>query len=108
MSERAPATAPTPEPSPESPSASTAVAPLTAARRTGLLVTFVLGGLTALPPLSMDMYLPALPQVTSVLHSPAATVQLTLTACLAGMALGQLVIGPMSDKWGRHAACSSA
>ncbi|WP_328925419.1 multidrug effflux MFS transporter [Streptomyces sp. NBC_00190] len=102
MSERAPATAPTPEPSPESPSASTAVAPLTAARRTGLLVTFVLGGLTALPPLSMDMYLPALPQVTSVLHSPAATVQLTLTACLAGMALGQLVIGPMSDKWGRR------
>ncbi|WP_405921341.1 multidrug effflux MFS transporter [Streptomyces sp. NBC_00122] len=102
MSERAPATAPTPEPSPESPSASTAVAPLTAARRTGLLVTFILGGLTALPPLSMDMYLPALPQVTSVLHSPAATVQLTLTACLAGMALGQLVIGPMSDKWGRR------
>ncbi|MFE9630615.1 Bcr/CflA family multidrug efflux MFS transporter [Streptomyces sp. NPDC006463] len=102
MSERAPATAPTPEPSPESPSASTAAAPLTAARRTGLLVTFVLGGLTALPPLSMDMYLPALPQVTSVLHSPAATVQLTLTACLAGMALGQLVIGPMSDKWGRR------
>ncbi|MGW0750534.1 multidrug effflux MFS transporter [Streptomyces sp. NPDC002587] len=102
MSERAPAAAPTPEPSPESPSAPTAAAPLTAARRTGLLVTFVLGGLTALPPLSMDMYLPALPQVTSVLHSPAATVQLTLTACLAGMALGQLVIGPMSDKWGRR------
>ncbi|MFC6483574.1 Bcr/CflA family multidrug efflux MFS transporter [Streptomyces goshikiensis] len=76
--------------------------PLTKARRTGLLVTFVLGGLTALPPLSMDMYLPALPEVTTALHSPAATIQLTLTACLAGMALGQLVIGPMSDKWGRR------
>lgn len=50
----------------------------------------------------MDMYLPALPQVTDALHSPAATIQLTLTACLAGMALGQLVIGPMSDKWGRR------
>jgi DHA1 family bicyclomycin/chloramphenicol resistance-like MFS transporter len=50
----------------------------------------------------MDMYLPALPQVTSALRSPAATVQLTLTACLAGMALGQLVVGPMSDKWGRR------
>ncbi len=62
----------------------------------------MLGGLTALPPLSMDMYLPALPQVTSSLHSPAATVQLTLTACLAGMALGQLVVGPMSDRWGRR------
>ncbi|WP_186319213.1 multidrug effflux MFS transporter [Streptomyces sp. SAJ15] len=73
-----------------------------AQRRTGLLTTLVLGGLTALPPLSMDMYLPALPEVTDALHSPAATVQLTLTACLAGMALGQLVVGPMSDKWGRR------
>ncbi|MEU1077337.1 MULTISPECIES: multidrug effflux MFS transporter [unclassified Streptomyces] len=73
-----------------------------AARRAGLLVTLVLGGLTALPPLSMDMYLPALPEVTGALHAPAATVQLTLTACLAGMALGQLVVGPMSDKWGRR------
>ncbi|MER5868761.1 Bcr/CflA family multidrug efflux MFS transporter [Streptomyces sp. NPDC002044] len=104
MSERGPATAPSHESSPESTSAPApaATAPLTAARRTGLLVTFILGGLTALPPLSMDMYLPALPQVTSALNSPAATVQLTLTACLAGMALGQLVIGPMSDKWGRR------
>ncbi|MFE3520073.1 multidrug effflux MFS transporter [Streptomyces sp. NPDC059161] len=73
-----------------------------AVRRTGLLVTLVLGGLSALPPLSMDMYLPALPEVTDALRSPAATVQLTLTACLAGMALGQLVVGPMSDKWGRR------
>ncbi|WP_438294145.1 Bcr/CflA family multidrug efflux MFS transporter [Streptomyces sp. HUAS TT7] len=73
-----------------------------AVRRTSLLVTLVLGGLTALPPLSMDMYLPALPEVTDALRSPAATVQLTLTACLAGMALGQLVVGPMSDKWGRR------
>ncbi|WP_149549608.1 multidrug effflux MFS transporter [Streptomyces marokkonensis] len=71
-------------------------------RRTGLLVTLVLGGLTAIPPLAMDMYLPALPQVTQALHAPAATVQLTLTACLAGLALGQLVVGPMSDRWGRR------
>ncbi|MEU9464155.1 multidrug effflux MFS transporter [Streptomyces sp. NPDC058322] len=73
-----------------------------AARRTGLLVTLVLGGLTALPPLSMDMYLPALPAVTESLHAPAATIQLTLTACLTGMALGQVVVGPMSDRWGRR------
>lgn len=72
------------------------------ARRTGLLVTFILGGLTATPPLAMDTYLPALPEVTDSLHAPAATVQLTLTACLAGMALGQLLIGPMSDRWGRR------
>ncbi|MDI3419979.1 multidrug effflux MFS transporter [Streptomyces luteolus] len=62
----------------------------------------MLGGLTAVPPLSMDMYLPALPEVTRALTAPAATVQLTLTACLAGMALGQLVVGPMSDRWGRR------
>ncbi|MFI5682404.1 multidrug effflux MFS transporter [Streptomyces sp. NPDC051636] len=73
-----------------------------AARRTGLLIVLVLGGLTATPPLAMDMYLPSLPEVTRALHAPAATVQLTLTACLAGMALGQLVIGPMSDRWGRR------
>ncbi|TSB25582.1 Bcr/CflA family multidrug efflux MFS transporter [Streptomyces benahoarensis] len=77
-------------------------APPSASRRTGLLLTLVLGGLTAVPPLSMDMYLPALPEVTQALHSPAATVQLTLTTCLTGMALGQLVVGPMSDKWGRR------
>ncbi|WP_443067781.1 Bcr/CflA family multidrug efflux MFS transporter [Streptomyces sp. NBC_01351] len=103
MSERGPSTAPPGAASPESlPTTAPATTPLTAARRTGLLVTFILGGLTALPPLSMDMYLPALPEVTTALRSPAATIQLTLTACLAGMALGQLVIGPMSDKWGRR------
>ncbi|MER5933239.1 Bcr/CflA family multidrug efflux MFS transporter [Streptomyces sp. NPDC002054] len=100
MPERGPteasSSATVPTPAPSTPSGSTA-----AARRTGLLVTFILGGLSALPPLSMDMYLPALPEVTTSLRSPAATIQLTLTACLAGMALGQLVIGPMSDKWGR-------
>ncbi|MGW7417993.1 Bcr/CflA family multidrug efflux MFS transporter [Streptomyces sp. NPDC054863] len=87
----------------ESATAAAAAAPAsTAVRRTSLLVTLVLGGLTALPPLSMDMYLPALPEVTKALSSPAATVQLTLTACLAGMALGQLVVGPLSDKLGRR------
>ncbi|MEU1044407.1 multidrug effflux MFS transporter [Streptomyces sp. NPDC005897] len=75
---------------------------LPAARRVGLLVTLILGSLTATPPLAMDMYLPALPEVTRSLSAPAAIVQLTLTACLAGMALGQIVVGPMSDKWGRR------
>ncbi|MFJ4332446.1 MULTISPECIES: multidrug effflux MFS transporter [unclassified Streptomyces] len=75
---------------------------LSAARRVSLLVTLILGSLTATPPLAMDMYLPALPEVTRSLSAPAATVQLTLTACLAGMALGQIVVGPMSDKWGRR------
>ncbi|MFF5130086.1 multidrug effflux MFS transporter [Streptomyces syringium] len=90
------------EPGPRTAEPVTDAGRISAARRTSLLVTLVLGGLSALPPLSMDMYLPALPEVTDSLHSPAATVQLTLTACLMGMALGQLVVGPMSDKWGRR------
>ncbi|GGU53046.1 Bcr/CflA family drug resistance efflux transporter [Streptomyces albospinus] len=89
-------------PAPDAPAARTAPAAPPGSRRTSLLVTLVLGGLTAVPPLSMDMYLPALPQVTAALDSPAATVQLTLTTCLAGMALGQMIVGPMSDKWGRR------
>ncbi|CAL9587813.1 multidrug effflux MFS transporter [Streptomyces sp. enrichment culture] len=70
--------------------------------RTGPLVTLLLGALTATTPLAMDMYLPALPQVTRSLDAPAVTVQLTLTACMAGLALGQLIIGPLSDRWGRR------
>ncbi|MFE9018458.1 multidrug effflux MFS transporter [Streptomyces sp. NPDC007808] len=92
-------------PTPHVPQTSTPTAPdppTRSPRATGLLVTLVLGGLTATPPLAMDMYLPALPEVTGSLHAPAATVQLTLTACLAGMALGQLLVGPTSDRWGRR------
>ncbi|MDI6515925.1 multidrug effflux MFS transporter [Streptomyces coelicoflavus] len=92
-------TPPMPHPAPK---AGESVRPLPAARRISLLVTLILGSLTATPPLAMDMYLPALPEVTRSLGAPAATVQLTLTACLAGMALGQIVVGPMSDKWGRR------
>ncbi|WP_327716752.1 multidrug effflux MFS transporter [Streptomyces sp. NBC_00490] len=86
----------------EQAAAAPAQPPTRAARRTGWVVTLTLGGLTATPPLAMDMYLPSLPEVTNSLHASAATVQLTLTACLLGMALGQLVVGPMSDRWGRR------
>jgi DHA1 family bicyclomycin/chloramphenicol resistance-like MFS transporter len=99
-----PNTSHTPIPIPDTSQAAAPKAepPSRALRRTSLLVTLILGGLTATPPLAMDMYLPSLPEVTRSLHTPAATVQLTLTACLAGMALGQLVVGPMSDRWGRR------
>ncbi|MCX4748817.1 multidrug effflux MFS transporter [Kitasatospora sp. NBC_01287] len=73
-----------------------------AVRRVGLLLTLVLGSLSALAPLSMDMYLPSLPRVTAALHTSDAMVQLSLTACLVGLALGQLVAGPLSDALGRR------
>jgi MFS transporter, DHA1 family, multidrug resistance protein len=62
----------------------------------------VLALLSAVPPLAMDMYLPAFPVMAEDLGTSAASIQLTLTAFLIGLAAGQLVIGPLSDKWGRR------
>jgi len=62
----------------------------------------VLGAVNAIGPLSIDMYLPAFPEIAGTLHTSAAQVQLTLTACVAGLALGQLVVGPLSDRLGRR------
>jgi DHA1 family bicyclomycin/chloramphenicol resistance-like MFS transporter len=74
--------------------------PLTSRRR--LVLVLVLGLLSALGPLTIDMYLPALPTITGELHASAASVQLTLTGTLVGLALGQLLIGPLSDAYGRR------
>lgn len=62
---------------------------------------FVLGALIALGPLTIDMYLPALPTITTELETTESVVQLTLTGTLLGLGLGQLVIGPLSDALGR-------
>ncbi|UNB55979.1 MULTISPECIES: multidrug effflux MFS transporter [unclassified Mycolicibacterium] len=62
----------------------------------------VLGLLVALGPLTIDMYLPALPRIADDLSVSSSIVQLTLTGTLAGLALGQLVIGPLSDSLGRR------
>jgi len=67
-----------------------------------LLLVLVLGGLTAFGPLSIDMYLPALPRIGEELGGSASYVQLTLTACVAGLAVGQLLAGPLSDQFGRR------
>ena len=67
-----------------------------------LPMLLALGGLTAIPPLSFDMYLPALPEVAKSLGVPEAQIQLTLSACLLGIALGQLFGGPVSDALGRR------
>jgi DHA1 family bicyclomycin/chloramphenicol resistance-like MFS transporter len=66
------------------------------------MMILILGSLTAFGPLSIDMYLPAFPVIENDLHTSASMVQLSLTACLIGLALGQLVAGPVSDQKGRR------
>jgi DHA1 family bicyclomycin/chloramphenicol resistance-like MFS transporter len=65
-------------------------------------VALILGLVVGIGPLSIDMYLPALPAMSDSLAAGATGLQLTLTACLAGLALGQLVSGPLSDTLGRR------
>jgi DHA1 family bicyclomycin/chloramphenicol resistance-like MFS transporter len=62
----------------------------------------VLGLLVALGPLTIDMYLPALPRIADELSVSSSVAQLTLTGTLAGLALGQLIVGPLSDSLGRR------
>lgn len=62
----------------------------------------VLGALIALGPLTIDMYLPALPAIADDLNTSSSAVQLTLAGTLVGLALGQLIIGPLSDIVGRR------
>jgi MFS transporter, DHA1 family, multidrug resistance protein len=62
----------------------------------------ILGALSAFGPLSLDMYLPALPSLAQQLGGSPSAAQLTLTACLLGLAGGQVVAGPASDAAGRR------
>jgi DHA1 family bicyclomycin/chloramphenicol resistance-like MFS transporter len=85
----------------------TATAPTRAPRdsptgRRYVQLVLVLGALIALGPLTIDMYLPAFPQIGDDLRASDSAVQLTLTGMLLGLAVGQLVIGPLSDAFGRR------
>uniref|UniRef100_UPI0037DA0390 multidrug effflux MFS transporter n=1 Tax=Streptomonospora wellingtoniae TaxID=3075544 RepID=UPI0037DA0390 len=71
-------------------------------RRSFALLVLVLGTLTATGPLATDLYLPAFPDIARELDAPQAQIQLTLTAIMLGLSLGQLVIGPLSDAVGRR------
>ena len=70
--------------------------------RRRLWLTVFLGVMTAIAPLSTDMYLPALPEVQSDFAVSTSLVQLTLTMTTLGMALGQILAGPLSDLHGRR------
>jgi DHA1 family bicyclomycin/chloramphenicol resistance-like MFS transporter len=65
-------------------------------------LTLLLAMLTALGPLSMDMYLPSLPDIARALDAPIAHTQLTISSYLVGFALGQMIYGPLSDRYGRR------
>jgi DHA1 family bicyclomycin/chloramphenicol resistance-like MFS transporter len=72
-------------------------------QRSRLELIVILGALTAFGPLSVDMYLPALPTLERVFDTTPGRVQFTLAAFFAGTALGQIVYGPISDRFGRRA-----
>ncbi|WP_193048230.1 multidrug effflux MFS transporter [Mycolicibacterium baixiangningiae] len=79
-----------------------ALSPIVTAAPSRLRMIVVLGALVALGPLTIDMYLPALPGIADELGVSSSIAQLTLTGTLAGLALGQLVVGPLSDSLGRR------
>lgn len=66
-------------------------------------MALILGTLSAFGPLSLDMYLPALPTLADEFQSSTSYAQLSLTACMVGLAAGQLLAGPLSDVRGRRA-----
>jgi DHA1 family bicyclomycin/chloramphenicol resistance-like MFS transporter len=65
-------------------------------------LVLLLGAMTAFAPMSIDMYLPSVPAIIRDLHAAPAAAQATLSWFLAGLAVGQLVYGPASDRWGRR------
>ncbi|SJM49405.1 multidrug effflux MFS transporter [Gulosibacter sp. 10] len=71
------------------------------ARKVGPALATLLLLLTVFGPISMDLYLPVLPALTAELGTVTSMAQLTLTACLVGLAVGQLIAGPISDRYGR-------
>jgi DHA1 family bicyclomycin/chloramphenicol resistance-like MFS transporter len=73
-----------------------------ASRAERLRFFLILGVLSSIGPLSVDMYLPALPKLTHDLSASTSLVQLTLTTCLVGLAVGQILAGPISDMYGRR------
>ena len=74
---------------------------MTTRQHSSLRIVFILGLLAMLMPLSIDMYLPALPVIAQQFAVPAGSAQMTLSTYILGFALGQLLYGPMADSIGR-------
>lgn len=70
-------------------------------RRRGPLL-LALGILTTFGPMAIDVYLPAFPRMTDYFDAAPGQLELTITTCLFGMAVGQVIIGPLSDRFGRR------
>ncbi|MBL7253126.1 multidrug effflux MFS transporter [Paractinoplanes lichenicola] len=70
--------------------------------RRRLRLALILGSLSGFGPLTIDMYLPALPGMADDLRTSPSLVQLTLTVFVVGLAVGQVIVGPLSDAWGRR------
>ena len=74
---------------------------MTLKQNSSLGIVFILGLLAMLMPLSIDMYLPALPVIAAQYNVPDGSAQMTLSTYILGFALGQLLYGPMADSLGR-------
>ena len=79
-----------------------AVQPAAMTRSQLTRMVLILGALTAFSSMSIDMYLPAFPQIARDLRVPLGTVQLSISAFLFGSAAGQLFYGPLADRYGRR------
>ena len=68
-------------------------------RNSELYLLLMVGAISAFGPFVTDFYLPALPSLNEYFHTTASLVQLSLTFSMVGLAVGQLVIGPLSRNW---------
>lgn len=77
-------------------------APAASAPRITVPLLVLFGALSGIAPMATDMYLAAFPRMSEDLDTQPSTIQLTLSAFMVGLALGQLITGPLSDQWGRR------
>src|SRR5580704_8694626 len=74
---------------------------MTRSHRRDFLVILILGALSTISPFSIDMYLPAFPEIATALNTTTARISLSIASYFAGLAAGQLLYGPLLDRFGR-------